>query len=232
MRSVFLFISCAFFLAAATYLGQLLLTGQVSDIETNSNPTEILVNIPSAKKRLIAGDILYLSDVVWVSRPAFEDKNKMQVPAKFTKNSEYFAVSKNIEAGALIEENAILWPSDLNFLPNILKEEFRAMGVFFDSENSILPMLWPGSRIDLVLILDPDKKRIFSDEVTVKLIAENIRVLSNSSFSNAKNKESDLSKRKSALNLILEVSPDQSEIISLARGIGSLVPVFAQLGLR
>ncbi|MEH6402689.1 MAG: Flp pilus assembly protein CpaB [Sneathiella sp.] len=225
MKSVLLFISSSVFLLAALYLGQLLLTGQLSAVEASSDPIEVLVTAPTAKKALLAGEVLYLRDVNWVKRPASEINQAMLKRARFTHPAQHFAVSKNIEEGGLIEENVVLWPSELNFLPSILKTNYRAVAVLFDEENLIVRMLRPGSRIDLMLTLTPEKKQVFSDMTSVKLIAANVRVLSNPFLLESDNLEKNNIQPQTGLSLILEVTPKQSETIFLARKIGNLLPI-------
>ena len=138
-------------------------------------------------------------------------------------------ISEDIEKGSLIEENAILWPSESNFLPSILKNNYRAMAVHFDSESLTVPMLWPGSRIDLMLSLAPEKKQVFSDNTDTKLIVSNARVLFNSSLSKEDKLEKNELMPQVGLSVIIEVTQKQSETLFLARKSGKLQPILRSL---
>lgn len=226
MKSLFLFTSCALFLGAALYLGQLMVSGNSFTREEALNPRVQLAVVPVAKRKFIVGDIIYLTDMKWVRRRVGDTEPRALTREDIDrKNTRYFSVTKDIAGGAIIAENVISWPTDLRFLPDILKVEYKALAVVFDKEGSIASQLWPGSHIDLVLAFNDQKKIPNFGNEAVRLIASNVRVLFNSNFPNVAKSKNTKKTNQKGLQLVLEVTRKQSETITLAHKMGTILPI-------
>ncbi|MEH6494292.1 MAG: RcpC/CpaB family pilus assembly protein [Pseudomonas marincola] len=161
------------------------------------------VHLPSLKKATSKGEIVPMTDVVWIPYSGNDDLAGLINQSNILKTkADYFSVNRSVEAGEILKRDDFLWPTDKRFLENILKPDFRAVEVSFIEGLLEKKTLTSGNFVDL---LWSNKKA--NDSF---IVAQNIRVL-------AVHPDGD-----GNCIVLLEVSTAQSEIISVSRSLGSV----------
>lgn len=203
MRSLIIFFCCLCFFGMAVYLAvQAFEKTEVISVKAHVE-TAPRVHLPSLKKATSKGEIVHMTDVVWIPYSGNDDLAGLINKSTILKTkADYFSVSRSVEVGEILKRDDFLWPTDKRFLENILKPEFRAVEVSFLEGLLEKKILTSGSFVDL---LWSNKKTNASF-----IVAQNIRVLAVQSDGGGNS------------IVLLEVSTAQSEIISVSRSLGSV----------
>jgi len=105
----------------------------------------------------------------------------------------------------------------MTILPSIIPEGYRGMTVKVDDVVGINGIIMPGTRVDIVVIIDPASGNGEGDKI-LKIVLENIKVLANYQKVDQPGTEKEIDLRI----VTLQVTQEQAKKLSLAASQGKL----------
>jgi pilus assembly protein CpaB len=188
---------------------------EVSTVAT----TDVLV----AAKDVRMGEKLVPGSIVWQAWP---DKSVTQT--MITKRADAGAKEKfeaararvPIYEGEPVIEKKVVLPGDNGFLAAILPKGMRAIAVRVSEETGAGGFILPNDRVDVVLTRKVDDDSSSSKVVTSETILSNVRVLAIDQALKPEGESDQVMVAKKSATL--ELTPTQSEVISMAESLGQL----------
>ena len=193
-------------------------------VNANTAADEILV----ATAALSSGSFLRNKDVMWRQYAGKTDPSQIRRSPGSTDNGdldqqshgEVFgaALRENVASGEPIRRNAIVRPSDRDFLQIVLLPGTRAIAIPLATGGASTSLLSPGDHVDVILTQifknDPSLARRSVSETVV----ESLRVLA----IDAADTKATGGSTGFGRTVTLEVTPQQAEKISVATELGKL----------
>ncbi len=185
------------------------------------------VNVLVAKADLPSGLIVKRDHMEWKPWPEkgvgknflMEGRDKMEDVVDSV-------VRGGIVMGEPIVKGRVLKPGDRGFMAAVLKPDMRAISVKVKVDNSVSGFIKPGDHIDLLLshTVTPTNSVPPRQHKIAETILSDLRVIAVDQTSNDQNGQASVSK-----TITLEVTQKQSEIITVAKNVGSLSFVLRSL---
>ncbi len=181
------------------------------------------VDVLVAAKQIGMGDKLAAGAISWQEWPenvvAATMITKAEDPEALTK---YEAARARIEIfeGEPIMEKKLVLPNDNGFMAAILPKGMRAISVRISEETGAGGFILPNDRVDVLLTKKVDDDSSSKKVVTSETVVANVRVLAiNQTYKQTPDSEQVIPEGKTAT---LELTPDQSEVVSMAETAGQL----------
>jgi pilus assembly protein CpaB len=177
------------------------------------------VRVLVAKTNIGVGQFVTPDNVKWVAwpdagvQPTYFIEGKRQVT-----DAAGSVVRYTLTAGEPITEGKIVQPGDRGFLAAVLQPGMRAVSVQINLTSGISGFVFPGDRVDIVLVhvykqaADNERERRAGETVLT-----DVRVLAVDQKTDSKNGEPILGR-----SVTFEVSSKQAEILALAAEMGKL----------
>jgi pilus assembly protein CpaB len=188
---------------------------QVREIEKTIGAVDVLV----ASRDISLGDSIAGDDVKWQQWP-----QEGVTPGLITKEAQPDAPSKlsgaiaraPFIAGEPIKEQKLIKASEGGVMAAILPSGMRAISTPISEESSAGGFILPNDRVDV--ILTRTVKRANKDDKVSETVLKNVRVLAIGQTLEQKGDE----KVATGKTATLELTPPQTEILSLAQSLGEL----------
>lgn len=177
--------------------------------------TEVLV----ARSDLPAGTLINEQHLRWQSWPDDDVPETYMIRTETDQKSLYGSVvRRGIASGQPIIQTQIVKPGDRGFLAAVLKPGFRAFSIKVSATTGISGLVFPGDRVDLILIhtLPADEGGGPPNKVSETFL-RNVRVLAIDQTIDDQNGEPRVAKTAT-----LEVTPKQAEVLAVADDIGRI----------
>lgn len=125
-----------------------------------------------------------------------------------------------ITAGEPVTKGALVSPGDRGFLAAALTPGMRAVTVPVSATTGVGGFVFPGDRVDLVLVqtFERDNTELDGGET----ILQNLRVLATDQSTETVTDEEGKTVVKAFRTVTLEVTPEYAEMVSIAQSMGSL----------
>lgn len=127
-------------------------------------------------------------------------------------------VRRGIRAGEPISRGRITKPGDRGFLAAVLRPGFRAMAVRIDATSSIAGLVFPGDRVDIILSHEIKKGK--KTRRASETVLSNVRILAIDQVTDDQGGET--REAKVGKNATFELTPKQTEMLTIAADIGKL----------
>ena len=177
--------------------------------------TKNLTRVAVAKVAIPVGTKIIPEQVMMVQFPkestpdgAFESPDKLTGRVAVT----------NIAPREPITEARLAPEGTAGGLSAVIPEGYRAMTVKVDDVVGISGFIMPGTLVDVVVTIDPDRKAGMEDPIS-KIVLQNIKVLANGQNID---KPEDQREANSVKAVTLLVTPEQAEKLALAASEGKL----------
>ena len=192
----------------------------VNLLKTESQFTEVLI----AEKELKASDILNPKDYSWK-----EIKTKDLSPTLISRNSQTekwllgALLTKEVSKGEMITLREIVWPEGIDVHkvePDMLSVAagMRVVPLQIPPQSSVTHWITPGTTVDVMLVPNP---AIGFDMGPIPLL-QNVRVLGIKNYKNKTHqRQTDFYSAGENQDLLLEMTPQQTEILSYAQQSGN-----------
>lgn len=134
-------------------------------------------------------------------------------------------VRRTIDAGGAVMPGDIMRPGDHGFLAAVLGPGMRAMTVSVDAVSGTAGLIWPGDRVDLILLQSRDDATLPAGQrVGAETVLSNVRVIAidQHMVRGVAPDAPSVNRSDQQRTATLEVSPDQAERVSVAAHIGKL----------
>ena len=186
------------------------------------NKVEI-VEVLVAAKQIGMGDKLASGAITWQEWPenvvAATMITKAEDPEALTKFETARARIEIFEGEPIMEKKLVL-PTENGFMAAILPKGMRAISVRISEETGAGGFILPNDRVDVLLTKKVDDESSSKKLVTSETIVSNVRVLAiNQIYKQTPDGEQVIPEGKTAT---LEMTPDQSEVVSMAETAGQL----------
>jgi pilus assembly protein CpaB len=195
----------------------------VEQIQTT--PTAPAAEILVAARTLPAGSLLRPGDLDWQAwpedgvSPAYVARSPAEPgEADPMAHFEGAVVRHGITAGEPITENRVVRPGDRGFMAAILSPGMRAVSVPISATTGIAGFVFPGDRVDVILIHAIERGDAASDRIlrASETVLTNVRVLA------VDQRVADQGNPVVAKTATLEVTPKQAETITMLTEMGRL----------
>ncbi len=220
-RSVLL-IAAALLMAAGTFfVMKSWLASQraqpVVAIEEQQIETQVLVT----RSDLPSGTFVSEQHLRWQSWPDDDLPDNYLVKEEFDESKLYGAVvRRGMPAGTPVLTSQMVKPGDRGFLAAVLKAGYRAFSIKVSAASSISGLVFPGDRVDVILVhkFKSDASKVDSPERKAsETILSNVRVLALDQTFDDQNGEPMIAKTAT-----LEVTPKQAEVLAVADDLGRI----------
>lgn len=207
----------------AAYMGMKVIGKKPVQEETAAVQKVETVGVLVATKQIPMGDILSSGAITWQEWPqnvvAANMITKAQDPEALTKYESARARIEIFEGEPIIEKKLVL-PGDNGFMAAILPKGMRGISVRISEETGAGGFILPNDRVDVLLTRKIEDDSNDQKVVTSETVVSNVRVLAiNQTYKQSPDGEQVIPEGKTAT---LELSPDQSEIVSMAETAGQL----------
>ncbi len=220
-RSVLL-IAAALLMAAGTFfVMKSWMAGQrakpVVQVVEQQVQTQVLV----ARTDLPAGTFVGEQHLRWQTWPDDDLPDNYLVKGEFDEEKLYGAVvRRGMPAGTPVLITQMVKPGDRGFLAAVLRPGYRAFSIKVSAASSISGLVFPGDRIDVILV---HKYKVDSgDESSVErraseTVLSDVRVLALDQTIDDQNGEPTIAKTAT-----LEVTPKQAEVLAVSDDLGRI----------
>lgn len=216
-RSVLL-IAGALLMAAGTFFvmrSYLASQRQQPVVQVVEQPVETHVMV--ARTDLPAGTFVNEQHLRWQTWPDDDLPDNYLVKEEAEQESFYGAVvRRGMPAGTPIMKSQLVKPGERGFLAAVLKPGYRAFSVKVSAASSISGLVFPGDRVDIILI---HKYKVEETERRAsETILSNVRVLALDQSVDDQNGTPIIAKTAT-----LEITPKQVELMALADDLGRVI---------
>jgi pilus assembly protein CpaB len=174
-----------------------------------------------ARKPLPSGTFLKPEHMEWRDWPKNGVAKSYLVKGKRTVNELVGAVvRRGISAGEPITDGRIVKPGERGFMAAVLTPGLRAVSIPVNATTGIAGLVFPGDRIDLILI-QKLKSGKGTSRTTIKVAETGVRILAidqRTGDQKAKGKV----RSKVGKTATIEVTPKQAEMVAVANELGKL----------
>ncbi|WP_299622784.1 Flp pilus assembly protein CpaB [Pelagibius sp.] len=128
-------------------------------------------------------------------------------------------VRRGFTAGEPITPKRVIRPGERGFLAAVLRPGYRAIAIRVNATSGVSGLVFPGDRIDIILthtISDRTGEKVIERRAS-ETVLQNVRVLAIDQITDDSGTEP-----KYAKNFTLEVTPKQTEMLSVVRELGAL----------
>lgn len=227
-RIIVLIVAVIIVAGLTAFLARAFLLGQSPEPQQQAQQVET-TRILVASKNLPMGHLMEAGDLVWADWPnrrlngnyLKEDSFK---PADFLGN----VVRYGIAAGEPLTTGRVIAPGERGFLAAVLSPGMRAMTIPVTRVTGVSGFVFPGDRVDLILIHSVKAKTLNPSGGGVQIkqashragvtVLQNVRVLAVDLRTNDQNRVPALGK-----SVTIEVSPKMAEAVAVAQRMGQLV---------
>jgi pilus assembly protein CpaB len=178
-----------------------------------------------AARDIPAGNFVNAADLRWQSWPDQSVPNQYVVRGAAVKGEEIVknftgaVVRQGILAGQPVSKDVMVKPGDRGFLAAVLRPGTRAIAVRVDEATGVAGLVFPGDRVDIVMLHEVNRVRIGETILTgVRVIAID-QVLSDLKAQGSKGAQTGGIRAKT---VTLELTPKQVEIVAVAIRMGML----------
>ncbi len=220
-RSVLL-IAAALLMAAGTFfVMKSWLSGQrakpVVQVVEQQVQTQVLV----ARTDLPAGTFVGEQHLRWQTWPNDDLPDSYLVKDEFDEENLYGAVvRRGMPAGTPVLITQMVKPGERGFLAAVLRPGYRAFSIKVSAASSISGLVFPGDRIDVILVhkykVDADGESSVERRAS-ETILSNVRVLALDQTIDDQNGEPAIAKTAT-----LEVTPKQAEVLAVSDDLGRI----------
>ncbi len=228
-RSVLIFALIAFVLTGGTvFLVNKWLQqerARMAQPASKLQPVEVATYVMVASRDIPAGNFVAAADLRWQSWPDGSVPSQYVVRAGVAKGDEIMqnfvgaVVRAGVVAGQPLSRDVVVRPGDRGFLAAVLRPGTRAMSVPVTETSGVAGLVFPGDRVDIVLLHDVNKIRIGETVLTgVRVIAVDQTV----SDLKPQGKQGTTQGAIKARTMTFELTPKQVEIIAVATRMGML----------
>jgi pilus assembly protein CpaB len=223
------FVAAALLIAGGTaFVARGLLTSKPASVAQDAPKVEskkVLV----AKANLPAGTIIREEDLEWQKWPEDGINSAYLIEGESDMTTIVGAVvRRGIAAGGPVTDAMVARPGDRGFLAAILRPGMRAITIDVEENTSVAGLLFPGDRVDLLLLqLLPELKGPNGEEIagplsfeprTAETVLEDIRVLAIDRTVN----DIEGTEPQKLNSVTLELTPKQAEMVASVRDLGDL----------
>ena len=187
-------------------------SNRAQPVTVDAAPVQASTKILVANQNVPIGKIMTLEDMRWQPWPenSVDERHVEQSEAdvaKFVGKVARFG----IRAGEPVIEQFLVGPGDRGFMAAILTPGMRAITVPINAISGISGFVFPGDRIDLILIHEVDGRQVS------ETVLKNVRVLAVDTRTNDQSGQPAQGK-----TVTLEVTPKLAEKITLVQRLGQL----------
>ena len=187
-------------------------SNRAQPVTVEAAPVQASTKILVANQNVPIGKIMTLEDMRWQPWPenSVDERHVEQSEAdvaKFVGKVARFG----IRAGEPVIEQFLVGPGDRGFMAAILTPGMRAITVPINAISGISGFVFPGDRIDLILIHEVDGRQVS------ETVLKNVRVLAVDTRTNDQSGQPAQGK-----TVTLEVTPKLAEKITLVQRLGQL----------
>ncbi len=177
--------------------------------------TQVLV----ARSDLPAGTLINEQHLRWQSWPDDDVPETYMLKSETNQQDLYGSVvRRGITSGQPIIQTQVVAPGDRGFLAAVLKPGYRAFSIKVSATTGISGLVFPGDRVDLILIhtLPPQEGGGTANKVSETFLS-NVRVLAIDQTIDDQTDEPRVAKTAT-----MEVTPKQAEVLAVADDIGRI----------
>ena len=129
-----------------------------------------------------------------------------------------------LDAGAPIVADSILRPRERGFLATVLEQGSRAVSVGVDPVSGVSGLIWPGDRVDVILIQELGDKAPLSRRVMGETVLGNVRIIAvDQDMAQGAPPAGNAAAGKLARTVTLQVLPEEAEKLAVAERLGKLL---------
>ena len=223
MRSLIFIALCALFLGSAAYLGNMYLFGQKASAAPGGQSAAPASPVYALRvsRDASAGEILRANSLEWGRLEAGNRDNRYLLESELKLADLNGAVlTASLAAGTFLEAQHIVGPNDAGYLAAMLGEGMRAKPVRIRNFDDF-GALRPGDHVDVILTYATPASAGKGEEVAVKTLFKNIRILAVGEEKSAPEPRSS-SGKKTGANLTLALTEKDVEIVAVAEEVGTL----------
>ncbi|NIA67211.1 Flp pilus assembly protein CpaB [Pelagibius litoralis] len=128
-------------------------------------------------------------------------------------------VRRGFTAGEPITPRRVIRPGERGFLAAVLRPGYRAIAIRVDATSGVSGLVFPGDRIDIILthtLSDRTGENVVQRRAS-ETVLQNVRVLALDQTTDDNGTDPQYAK-----NFTLEVTPKQTEMLSVVRELGAL----------
>ncbi len=206
----------------AAFMGMKVI-GKKPEVQVQEVKKVETVDVLVAAKQIGMGDKLADGAITWQEWP-----QNVVAASMITKTQEPDALEKYGTARARVEifegepvlGKKLVMPGDNGFMAAILPKGMRAVSVRISEETGVGGFILPNDRVDVLLTKKVEDDSSSQKVVTSETVVSNVRVLAiNQTYKQSPDGDQVIPEGKTAT---LELSPDQSEVVSMAETAGQL----------
>ncbi len=178
------------------------------------------IKVLVAKNNLATGIFIQEEHLRWQIWPDDDIPENYFIEGEIELERLYGAViRRGFTAGEPITAKRVIRPGERGFLAAVLRPGFRAMAIRVNATSGVSGLVFPGDRIDIILthtVADRSGEAVIERRAS-ETVLQNVRVLAIDQLIDDSGTEP-----KYAKNFTLEVTPKQTEMLSVVRELGGL----------
>ncbi len=222
LRNILLIAAALLITVGTTFVARSWLANQRAKpaIITQEAPEPEGIKVLVAKNNLATGIFIQEEHLRWQIWPDEDIPENYFVEGEIELERLYGAViRRGFTAGEPITAKRVIRPGERGFLAAVLRPGFRAMAIRVNATSGVSGLVFPGDRIDIILthtVADRSGEAVIERRAS-ETVLQNVRVLAIDQLIDDSGSEP-----KYAKNFTLEVTPKQTEMLSVVRELGGL----------
>lgn len=222
LRNILLIAAALLITLGTTFVARSWLANQRAQpaIVTAPAPEPEGIKVLVAKNELPTGVFIQEEQLRWQIWPDDDIPDNYYTEEEIDPSELYGAVvRRGFTAGEPITPKRVIRPGERGFLAAVLRPGYRAMAIRVNATSGVSGLVFPGDRIDIILthtVADSSGEEVIQRRAS-ETVLRNVRVLAIDQLVDDSGSEP-----KYAKNFTLEVTPKQTEMLSVVRELGAL----------
>ncbi len=222
LRNVLLIAAALLITLGTTFVARSWLANQRAQpaVVTAPAPEPEGIKVLVAKTDLPTGVFIQEEQLRWQIWPDDDIPENYFTEEEIDPSELYGAVvRRGFTTGEPITPKRVIRPGERGFLAAVLRPGFRAMAIRVNATSGVSGLVFPGDRIDIILthtVADSSGEEVIQRRAS-ETVLRNVRVLAIDQLVDDSGSEP-----KYAKNFTLEVTPKQTEMLSVVRELGAL----------